>query len=499
MIWMFLALGAFAQGVCGDGVIDLGEECDDSNTFDGDGCSAMCFLEGCGNGLVEANEQCDDFNVQGGDGCDANCLLEVCGNRRRDVGEQCDDGNVASGDGCSAVCQFENGSNLLAGVCFDGRTVLFAPEGAESKHAYDDATVSAIQKAQVMRGAAEWSNVPDSGVQGVADFSFVEKVAGILPPAWRNGQNDVIGVQTLDHPDDIAATDHRFDPEACKWLEVDLLFRFHKTSLDNVYSEDIYPYIGPSLAGIALHEWGHVFGLGHIYTEISTMEPTPPNGGNAGGDPGGQLRIGALEYKALRSRNGIDPNRVLLSKFVNEPPRGGDPLSYEEWTDSLSTPARGFWWGCPGVPSGDTVYGGTPYDGAPSHITAWSYANTDQNVTVRWALVTAGGDCLSSPYEAAIADVLVQPGRTTMVTPTVDLTYGGQIPPPSGNMDEVPGICTPTLAPDGPYKLCAAVVGGSNPDQVVYSDKDFVVDGGDFQCEIDALPNNAGCDGVPRP
>jgi cysteine-rich repeat protein len=34
-----------APGVCGNGVIDAGEECDDGNTSDGDGCSATCTSE----------------------------------------------------------------------------------------------------------------------------------------------------------------------------------------------------------------------------------------------------------------------------------------------------------------------------------------------------------------------------------------------------------------------------------------------------------------------
>ena len=42
---------SFAGGgpVCGDGVLDAGEECDDGNTTDGDGCSAGCIIEvpGC--------------------------------------------------------------------------------------------------------------------------------------------------------------------------------------------------------------------------------------------------------------------------------------------------------------------------------------------------------------------------------------------------------------------------------------------------------------------
>lgn len=42
-----------------------------------------------------------------------------CGNGRIDLGEQCDDGNVTNGDGCSATCQFEDcsPSSCPAGCC----------------------------------------------------------------------------------------------------------------------------------------------------------------------------------------------------------------------------------------------------------------------------------------------------------------------------------------------------------------------------------------------
>lgn len=60
----------------------------------------------CGNGVVEAPEECDDGGELSGDGCDENCRLE-CGNRRPDPGEECDDGNRLDGDCCSATCTFE--------------------------------------------------------------------------------------------------------------------------------------------------------------------------------------------------------------------------------------------------------------------------------------------------------------------------------------------------------------------------------------------------------
>jgi cysteine-rich repeat protein len=93
--------------VCGNNIVDPGEQCDDGNLVDGDGCSSTCQLEVCGNGVVGPGEQCDDGNLDNGDGCSSTCQLEVCGNNVVDPGEQCDDGNVVNGDGCSSNCQLE--------------------------------------------------------------------------------------------------------------------------------------------------------------------------------------------------------------------------------------------------------------------------------------------------------------------------------------------------------------------------------------------------------
>lgn len=75
----------------------------------------------CGNGIVEGTEECDDGNLISGDGCSSTCQIEpgicrecqctfgepVCGNGLLETGEQCDDGNNEDGDGCSSTCQWE--------------------------------------------------------------------------------------------------------------------------------------------------------------------------------------------------------------------------------------------------------------------------------------------------------------------------------------------------------------------------------------------------------
>jgi cysteine-rich repeat protein len=116
-------------GVCGDGVVDPGEACDDGNLFDGDGCSSVCTDEAmCGNGTVDAGEGCDDGNTTNGDGCSAVCQVEpICGDGNLDFGEECDDGNNLDGDGCSATCTIQpycgDGTVDPGEQCDDGNQV----------------------------------------------------------------------------------------------------------------------------------------------------------------------------------------------------------------------------------------------------------------------------------------------------------------------------------------------------------------------------------------
>jgi len=69
--------GTEPEPFCGDTVLDSGEECDDGNNMDGDGCSSDCMIEMLhGNGVLDPDEECDDGNVEDGDGCAGDCVVE---------------------------------------------------------------------------------------------------------------------------------------------------------------------------------------------------------------------------------------------------------------------------------------------------------------------------------------------------------------------------------------------------------------------------------------
>lgn len=122
--------------ICGNGLQQLGEECDDGNSIPGDGCENDCTLS-CGNGMLTGSEECDDGNLIDGDGCDSNCTLTGCGNGIATSGEACDDGNPTNGDGCDSNCTFTGCGNGIVSAgesCDDGN--LDDGDGCDSDCGY---------------------------------------------------------------------------------------------------------------------------------------------------------------------------------------------------------------------------------------------------------------------------------------------------------------------------------------------------------------------------
>lgn len=71
----------------------------------------------CGNKITEQGEQCDDGNKRNWDGCTATCQAEqpgICWNWKLEYMEECDDSNKNDGDGCAITCQIESASLILS-------------------------------------------------------------------------------------------------------------------------------------------------------------------------------------------------------------------------------------------------------------------------------------------------------------------------------------------------------------------------------------------------
>ena len=102
--------------VCGDGVAEGGEVCDDGNANESDCCSSSCTA-------INAGQACDDgVACTSADVCTGGMCAgtpggcPVCGNGMIETPETCDDGNNLDGDCCSSSCAASN----IGQACEDG-------------------------------------------------------------------------------------------------------------------------------------------------------------------------------------------------------------------------------------------------------------------------------------------------------------------------------------------------------------------------------------------
>ena len=105
-------LSSTGPGVCGDGFVDLGEECDlGPDNADSGLCTTSCAHASCGDGLLQeiTGEACDDglSNSDAGD-CTSKCALAECGDGLLWEGmEECDLGDenqAGTYGGCTPMC-----------------------------------------------------------------------------------------------------------------------------------------------------------------------------------------------------------------------------------------------------------------------------------------------------------------------------------------------------------------------------------------------------------
>ncbi len=92
--WSKYSDDVYTDSVCGDGLRQGNEQCDDNNTLDGDGCENCSVTKGWS---CKEGKEYVDICSQG------------CGDGVITISEQCDDGSNTDGDGCNALCQVEKG------------------------------------------------------------------------------------------------------------------------------------------------------------------------------------------------------------------------------------------------------------------------------------------------------------------------------------------------------------------------------------------------------
>jgi fibro-slime domain-containing protein len=150
-----------AASVCGDGVIEAGEQCDDGNRIPYDGCSPTCTVE---------------------PHCAGGVCTTVCGDGIKSPNEQCDDGNLASGDGCSAQCTIEPGWSCTA--------VAQAPAPT--------LTIPVLYRDMLYNGTtAPGPGHPDfqNFNAGVAHGLVQSTLGADSEPVWRSNFGDSVGQQ----------------------------------------------------------------------------------------------------------------------------------------------------------------------------------------------------------------------------------------------------------------------------------------------------------------
>ncbi|MCP4653586.1 MAG: DUF4215 domain-containing protein [Candidatus Omnitrophica bacterium] len=142
---MLFTLGFDAKAaVCGNGTIEVGEDCDDGTLNSDvavDGCRMSCRSAYCGDGVIDTGEECDQGLHWGAPNfCRDNCTMPICGDGIVDDGEmsyprtkfneECDDGNNNDLDGCTNECKA--GVDIIGGKTMINQSVRDTNPGGSS-------------------------------------------------------------------------------------------------------------------------------------------------------------------------------------------------------------------------------------------------------------------------------------------------------------------------------------------------------------------------------
>lgn len=172
---------------CGDGIKQGVEQCDGPNNP----CAAN----------QTCNSSCQCVATPSASSQSSVHAAAVCGNGLKETGEGCDDGNTVAGDGCSAGCAVESGGQCwdVPAYRFDGQTVEFSTHKTWSvktaaldeqhalvayQHIDEDfmaARVATVQNGQITFGpSATFSSSLDVGGVNIIDVQKLDSARAVM-------------------------------------------------------------------------------------------------------------------------------------------------------------------------------------------------------------------------------------------------------------------------------------------------------------------------------
>lgn len=170
---------AMPAAMCGNGLREGLEECDDGDGMNNDACRNDCTWARCGDGVVRAGvEECDDGNIVDGDMCSSRCMVCVGGSARF----------TWAGNG---HCYTRNDGAVAWSAAVDacGRAHLVTYESA----AEHDAVLANL----VTAGNEPWIGMNDLAAEGVWGWQTGEPV---VYTSWSAGEpNDAGGIEDCGH------------------------------------------------------------------------------------------------------------------------------------------------------------------------------------------------------------------------------------------------------------------------------------------------------------
>jgi cysteine-rich repeat protein len=202
------AAGLTGGGICGNGVVEAGEDCDGPNL--GNGCSLNCRFLGtsatCGNGRVDAGEACDPMNPLTATGCSSDCRhlgsstnLTPGVNKTIDVYTQNFETTIGTEWSLGSILNF-NGYRMLAGSMngFGRQTttlqVANIPAHTSTTVQFDLAILDTMDGNSVANGPDTIKMVVDNIIRFASDFANPggnpsQSFPNQTPPIGTGGSN----------------------------------------------------------------------------------------------------------------------------------------------------------------------------------------------------------------------------------------------------------------------------------------------------------------------